>query len=559
MDKSKKNPIAVVCEYEISQEIFDEISQELGENVFNQESVFIKTLYSNTFYLPKLETNFIAFSKKNLKGFSKTTIQKIEKCINSTDLNNLINEFKDQKIINQLNTLKKYFSNQNKYDNFLSNYIYQNYILKNLPKFLYYDEYYTLPSRISINEMQNEELEENDLKTAKALFELADINVKELTSPNDFEDMKSELEATGAIITEEIFNYWKSNTNLEIVFDVDKKEDENNKIIDYILDIRVKNRDMGITLPLKNRSKGFNWFFSFLVWFKRIQEDKSNNYILLLDEPCLNLHAKAQEDLLNFLNDLSKDYQITYTTHSPFMISSEELHKVRTVLERKEGSSISSSIKEKDPTTLFPLQAALGYNLAQNLYISKNNLLVEGVSDLVYITTLSSILESEEREHLNENITIVPVDGLEKVATFISLMRGNELNIACLLDTPRGKGKNKLDNLVKEKIIKKQKIRFFHEFLEDYIEADIEDIFTKEEYLNLYNESFSKNIRTDDLNEDIKPILLQIFDFTKKNRFNHYTPANHLASKGASASFFDDDTLNRFEKIFVEINKLFSD
>ena len=36
---------------------------------------------------------------------------------------------------------------------------------------------------------------------------------------------------------------------------------------------------------------------------------------------------------------------------------------------------------------------------------------------------------------MNQDITIVPVGGADKVATFISLMRGNKLKIACLLDT----------------------------------------------------------------------------------------------------------------------------
>jgi predicted ATP-dependent endonuclease of OLD family len=79
------------------------------------------------------------------------------------------------------------------------------------------------------------------------------------------------------------------------------------------------------------------------------------------NEPGLNLHASAQTDLLRFIEDLSDDYQIIYSTHSPFMIASDSLNRVRTVLETDKGSVISDSIQEKDPDTLFPLQASLGY------------------------------------------------------------------------------------------------------------------------------------------------------------------------------------------------------
>lgn len=204
---------------------------------------------------------------------------------------------------------------------------------------MYYDEYFSLPSRISIEKLQKNELNENEYKTARALFELADINTEEILNAENFEDFIAELEATESIISDELFKYWQTNKNLQITFQIDKLEQtdqrNNTRIVEHILDVRVKSK--GVSLPLRNRSKGFNWFFSFLVWFKKIQEDKNSNYVLLLDEPGLNLHASAQADLLRFLEDLSEKYQIIYTTHSPFMIAPDKLHRVRTILETDEG------------------------------------------------------------------------------------------------------------------------------------------------------------------------------------------------------------------------------
>src|SRR6185369_3952955 len=163
--------------------------------------------------------------------------------------------------------------------------------------------------------------------------------------------------------------------------------------------------------------------------------DENSNYILLLDEPGLNIHASAQADLLNFIETLSEDYQIIYTTHSPFMVDPVHLERVRTVVEKENGSAISDSIQEKDPNTLFPLQAALGYDIAQNLFISTNNLLVEGVSDLIFLEIVLSILQGKGKVGLRDDITVVPVGGMDKVSTFVSLLRGNKLSIACLLDS----------------------------------------------------------------------------------------------------------------------------
>lgn len=581
LDKSGDDPIAITSTYIIPENLLKKISDDIGANIFTTSEVTVSTKFSNrdTWNTFPVDLNKFIENKTTKAGIaSKALNDKISACKNEKDFESLIAEYKDDTKISGLTSIKKYFKNDWNWTNPLQEYVARTHIKPNLPKFLYYDEYYALPSRISIESLQNDDLEGEEQKTAKALFELADINVDELLESDSYEDFKAELEATQATITEELFKYWASNKNLEIIFDIDKVEKSNQKvltnpynnnqetveeikIVEHVLDIRVKNRTLGVSLPLKNRSKGFNWFFSFLVWFKKIQEDNNTNYILLLDEPGLNLHASAQDNLLRFLNDLSEDYQIIYTTHSPFMIKSENLNKVRTVLETDKGSIVSDSIQEKDPNTLFPLQAALGYNVAQNLYISPKNLLIEGVSDLMYLQTMSAILESEGMEGLKPDITLVPTGGLEKVATFISLLRSNDLQIVCLLDSfTDPKGKAKLEGMVIQKIIAEKNIRFFHEFLENRKQADIEDLFTKQDYIKLFNTAFSEyaDFKVEDLNVNIEPILIQINQHLSVSHFNHYRPANQLVKSGFSAKDFDKESLENFEKVFKEINKLFN-
>ena len=105
-----------------------------------------------------------------------------------------------------------------------------------------------------------------------------------------------------------MFEYWTTNKNLDIEFNVEH-------VNERILNIRVRNNNYRVSLPLGNRSKGFLWFFSFLIWFSKIQGDKNKKYILLLDEPGLSLHASAQDDLLRFIDEkLSVDYQINHSS-----------------------------------------------------------------------------------------------------------------------------------------------------------------------------------------------------------------------------------------------------
>jgi predicted ATP-dependent endonuclease of OLD family len=576
MDKIGTIPSAITCVYELEDDFITKINEKLGKDVFTQKIISITTKYNNLQSFIDFNADFPSFVDYHLKSleiYSKTLFDKVIKIKNQTDLDLLIAEYKDETKIDSLQKLKPYLKNDWEWDNPIKEYIARKIITPALPKFLYYDEYYSLPSRITIEKLEEEELNEEELKTARALLELADLKPSEILEATDFEDYVAELEATEATISDELFKYWSTNNNLSIEFKIEAKEEkvsrkitnryneeeeiEDFNIIEHILDIRVKNQRTRVSLPLKNRSKGFNWFFSFLVWFKKIQEDKNSKYILLLDEPGLNLHASAQADMLRFIEDLSKDYQILYTTHSPFSIPPNKLERVRTVLETKDGTVVSDSVQEKDPNTLFPLQAALGYDIAQNLFISKKNLLVEGVSDLIILTAVSGILEAKNRTTLRNDITIVPTGGLEKVATFISLLRGSKLEIACLLDSHADvSGKAKMDKMIIDKIIHKSKIRYFDEFIEGCAKADLEDLFKKEDYLILFNAAFHEypDINLTDLNSDIKQIIIQINKHLGVDRFNHYRPANALLKLQIELS---PATLDNFEKVFIEINKLF--
>lgn len=557
---------AISCTYQLSEDEISEIEKDIGKNVVNNWEFTVTTKYDNcrTILNPEINLSiFWEFIAKNF-GLKDTYKDKILAIDDKDDLLDLIEEYKqssteeDKNFFNTLNQIKEKYLTKLDWDNFIQAYLWEKHFKLNIPKFMYFDEYYELPSKIDLSTISNSSSSQ-EIKTAKALLELADVDLDDLRNPDSYEDFKAELEATSSEITQYIFKYWTNNTGIRVQFDIETDASNYNNMKKY-LNIRVFSDKYHISLPLSNRSKGFNWFFSFIVWFSRIQEDKNNQYILLLDEPGLNLHAAAQADLLRFLDDLSEDYQIIYTTHSPFMVPQNSLQRVRTVYESKNGTIINEAIEERDSDTLFPLQAALGYDIAQNLFINKNNLLVEGVSDLIYLTMMSSILQSSGKQGLRDDITIVPVGGLDKVTAFISLLKGQNLNIVCVLDTfTDQKGKARLNNLIEQKIIKDKNILFFNNFSRDVGDiADLEDLFSVNDYLKFFNDAFNE---FEDIEENLikqdKPIITQINSIIQKPRYNHYRPAMSASRLSLSDNDISQDTLDRFETLFKKINSLF--
>lgn len=554
LDKSGQNPAAIELIFKFNDEELEMISTFINYHYTDFEFKYIKNYDNSSKFEIITEIDYIEFLKKTIN-------------IEESKLESIINYFKIdyEQYINSLNTdvdseliekLKKFEFKPSEKLNIkdqINEHIISKIINPNFPKILYYDEYAVLPDKVSIDELRNGS--SSSFETARALLEVSDIDINKLSlSESKFEEYRSEIEATEAYITEELLKYWSTNNNLAFRFDLSNNGQNYNQIR-YNLNVRIYNSRTRMTLPFSARSKGFTWFVSFLVWFKKLQEDNTQNVIILLDEPGLNLHAKAQEDLLKFIRDLAKDYQVIYTTHSPFMIGSDELNKVRTIkFDEVKGSVIMDSVQQKDPNTLFPLQAALGYDIAQNLFISSKNLVVEGIADLVYLNYMSAFLKEKGRVGLDENITIIPVGGADKVSSFISLLRGSDLNVVCLLDTLSNSTSQKIDNLIKNKLFESKKLCTYEAIINKKY-ADVEDLFSISDYLNIYNSANNSSlVITND--EKINRGIISYIESQTASKFNHYLPAKWLISNPGIK--LEEESLNNFEKVFLLINKLFS-
>ena len=559
---SGENPNVITCEYELSDQDVSKIEDTFGKDIISKRNISVTSHYNNLKTISGVKTNFEVFKAWLISTFKVDEQSKelISTSNSFATLEKVVGEnctlagMKEIKV--ELEKIRRESSDG--WESLpLEGFIYRRFIHPIIPKFWYFSDYFSLPPRINLNDFATgnpTSLTPEEYKIANALFDLSGLQVSSIQTENNYEAFIAQLEATSNFVTDEMFEYWTTNQNLQVQFKIEHPTSNTR-----YLNIRIYNSKHRVTLPLKNRSKGFLWFFSFLVWFSKIQGDKKSNYILLLDEPGLSLHAAAQNDLLRFIDEkLAPEYQVLYTTHSPFMIDSLKLNEVRTVYDTqnpKIGSVVSDAVEEKDSDTLFPLQAALGYTIAQNLYVSPKNLLVEGISDLVYLNHFSTILKEMGKEGLSDDVTIVPVGGADKIATFISLMRGNELDTVCLLDTfTDQKAEARLKHMVEQKIIADKKILFYHSALGQAF-ADIEDLFTKEEYIALYNGAFHSSVKITDLDKS-KPIMSQLKRINGKS-FNHYAPANYMALNIGTLAF-SEETINRFEKLFVLVNSKFN-
>ena len=459
-------------------------------------------------------------------------------------------------------------------------YVWNTYLDHKVPKFLYFDEYYQMEGQVNIQKLKerqaNKSLTGSD-HPMLGLIDLARLDVDKLLAAKDTQALLNKLEGTSNHLSKQILKYWSQNKHILVRFDLRPalKEDpegmrEGMNLWGFVHDTKHR-----ATTPLGTRSRGFVWFFSFLAWFSQ-QRKRNIPLILLLDEPGLFLHASAQYDLLRYIEqELKPHHQVIYTTHSPFMVDPTHFSRIRIVRDKsmesddelpqdQQGTKVFEDILKADQGSLFPLQGALGYDIAQTLFIGPNCLIVEGVSDLLYLSTMTGVLASQQRIGFSDAWTITPVGGSDKVTTFVSLLGSQKkMKVATLIDFQK-RDQQTIENLYRKKLLAKKNVHTFAQYT-GTSEADIEDMFEPQLYLDAVNAEYAqelrKPIKLEDLGEHPR-ILVNIEEWLKANplktgAFNHYRPARYFAENIATLGpKLNKETLGRFEAAFKDLNAL---
>jgi predicted ATPase len=460
--------------------------------------------------------------------------------------------------------------------------IWQTLLKPFYPKFLYFDEYYQMRGHDNIEALKQRKTE-NKLKPPDypllGLIDLARIDLDSLLAFSNTQDLKNKLQGASNHLSSQILKYWSQNKHLRMHFDARPampNDPEGMRSGTNIWGEVYDSKHLSST-GLGTRSAGFVWFFSFLAWYSSVKK-KNEPLVLLLDEPGLSLHGKAQEDLLRYFEAeivSNPKHQLIYSTHSPFMVDPRHFDRVRIVQDNgidtdvqlprdEDGTKVFTDVLEAGPDTLFPLQGALGYEIYQTLFIGPNSLVVEGASDLLYIQTISGVLQGKGRIGLDSRWTITPVGGSDKVPTFVALIGSQkELNVATLIDFQKSNAQT-IENLYKRKLLKKSHVLTFVDFTKK-TESDIEDMFDEDFYLQLVSGEFEPHLAAgltvSNLTSRAPRILARLEEYFAPNplkdgvQFNHYRPARFLAERVSTMSI-PNDSLDRFEAAFKAVNAL---
>lgn len=189
-----------------------------------------------------------------------------------------------------------------------------------------------------------------------------------LRSSKEGRQIDATVQALAAELNFVIFGAWgeifeKPVINRKIVIEWHIDEDKDNHIY---LEFYIIAGDY--RFYISERSLGFRWFFSFLLFtqFQRSRND-GRKLVFLFDEPASHLHPKAQERLLkSFLKIAEPNHIIIYSTHSHYMINPLWLEQAYVIKN-------SASDDSKDDTGISQIDSKVIVTAEQyKSYISSN-------------------------------------------------------------------------------------------------------------------------------------------------------------------------------------------
>ena len=368
------------------------------------------------------------------------------------------------------------------------------YVIRHLPVFIYMDEYRAFQGTAFLDDVKQRADKARLTPEDEALLMIMSLAGLELedevnkAQSADREQRQYDLDDAGASLTKLIEGRWGQGK-----YAVQFRADGNQFFT------LVEGAPGSGLIRLEERSKGFQWFFSFDLLFMHESRGTFEGCVILLDEPGLHLHPDAQQDLLKRLEAYSQDNTLIYSTHLPFMLDVRKPERIKVITDNGEGAIVSENLYDTQPEAKLTLQAALGMSGRTSFLLSDKNLVVEGVHDYWIINELSNLFIRSGKVGLPDDLFITAAGGASEAAYIAAIMIGQKLGVVTLLDSDKS-GEVAADSLVKKWLTRYKDAKATVLLLGDVLgipaesKVEIEDLFPEAYYCDKVKKVYGKQL-----------------------------------------------------------------
>lgn len=423
-----------------------------------------------------------------------------------------------------------------------------------LPKIVYYENFlFDFPQKIYLEKYEGEGPEQSEYRNVlQDILNSVDkqlsivTHISERLRKNDEQSMQALEALLGKVsgkLTETIFESWeeifeRSNKQIELTHANNDKG--------YYIELKIKQGSD--KYYIRERSLGFRWFFSFLIFteFRKEREGDKGETLFLLDEPASNLHQYSQKKLLGLFERLTdKDRcKLIYSTHSHHLINpkflsgtyiiknhavnyknEESFNQTKTDIEAVLYKNFVASYPDEEDY-FKPILDSIHY-CPSELEQVPNIICVEGKNDYY---TFKYIQEKFFKNKYDLNY--YPGAGVSKYDGLFRLYLSWNKNFIAIFDADKG-GRDERDRYIKDISIELEEKIFTLENAEKGFNGfKTEDLFTDSEKIRVIQSLFPEHKKEDGF---------------RKSKFN--TALQGLFINNGDFSF-NKGTLDKFEKIF---------
>jgi ABC-type cobalamin/Fe3+-siderophores transport system ATPase subunit len=424
-----------------------------------------------------------------------------------------------------------------------------------LPEFVMFtDEASFLPATIDLDAIVSDKADTHGIVGAKNFLALTGLTPEDiLVKSHRRSGVK--IRTANKKLTADFHGFWqqyigKETNKVEIEVELKNYDDSvKGKAGKPYLVFWVKNGEE--LLAPAQRSKGLQWFLSFFLQLRASALPNAKEQILLIDEPGQSLHIKAQKDILKVFEKSRKNFQIIYTTHSPYLIEADSLHRLLAVQRSGEGDTGESEVfsarklARANIDTLFPIYSLIGADLGSQAVIERtNNVILEEPSGFYYL--MSFLLLTGEKHKVN----FLPATGVTNVRTFVNLFLGWGLDFLVIVDEDaEGTGQVKL---IQESVYGGDTAESAKHLMQIKGCEGVEDIFTKGDFKKYvlkdakltFTDNNSKYLKTTKLS---KPLLA--IDFYQRVKDGELTLTDLATTTQKDIKALVDDIINHLKEL----------
>ncbi|HUC83335.1 MAG TPA: AAA family ATPase [Flavisolibacter sp.] len=348
-----------------------------------------------------------------------------------------------------------------------------------LPTVIFFDDFCDLlPDKILISDLINSKEAANGYQAVKNIETILNENFTRLDTLGDAlrHKAQSKYEKT---ITAKFNEKWtqkiSEDDQAKIYIQYNQGKSTNGSYLNFFIETRD-----GELLAPKQRSQGFRWFLSFYLQLKA-ESERSKSLVILFDEPGLFLHSRAQNDMIKVFEELAEKNQIIYSTHSPYLIDTSKLHRIKLIINNKKYGTTIEKITTNKVTnpkdSLKPIVDAMGLEVANNFSTTKKrNVILEGISDMYYLEAFKKLLS------VKGDYSFIPAMGAPNVHLLMELCIGWGLEWLIVFDE---KGVNKEYNKIKKYFFNNSEEETSKKILKLNGFEGIEDLFDDADLKNL--------------------------------------------------------------------------